>query len=76
MRTISIKIPESLNSTLKEIARRQGISRSEVIRKSLETPTRHHGKQTVGDQARDLAGCLAGPRDLSTSAKHMKGYGK
>jgi len=74
LRVVTVKLPDDLDRAVKLLARRQGSSRSAVIRQALEA---FAGARTwsVGALAADLAGTLAGPSDLSTSAKHMTGYG-
>ena len=75
MRTISIKVPEALDRALTELAERRNASRSAILREALESFTRGRGT-SVAAQAGDLAGSLSGPRDLSTSDKHLSGYGQ
>ena len=75
MKTISIKVPEELDLKLTGMARERGASRSAVFRAALETFARGE-KESVAARAQDLAGCLSGPNDLSTSTKHMVGYGE
>lgn len=75
MKTISIKVPEELDLKLTRMARERGASRSAVFRAALEAFARGK-KESVTAHAQDLVGCLSGPTDLSTSAKHMVGYGQ
>jgi predicted transcriptional regulator len=75
MRATSVKLPESLDRRLTELSRRRKISRSALLREALEAFGDRRG-QSVSALASDLAGSLVGPRDLSTSPKHMVGYGK
>lgn len=69
-----MKLPDDLDRILDRLARRQGSSRSAVIRQALEAFAAERG-WSVGALAADLAGSLEGPRDLSTSSEHMTGYG-
>ena len=75
MRTISLKLPEELDRRLAALAKRRRTSRSEVIRAALEAfePAK---VTSFTEAAGDLVGCLAGPKDLSTSQLHMSGYGR
>lgn len=75
MRIVTVKIPEDLDRALDLLAERQGVSRSAVIRQALEALTGARS-WSVAALAADLAGTLSGPRDLSTSAKHLTGYGE
>ena len=75
MRVVSIKLPEDLDNELSEIARRRNATRSAVLREALEAFARGP-RRSVTAAAGDLVGSLEGPRDLSTSKKHMAGYGE
>lgn len=75
MRTISLKLPEDLDRVLIELARRRRSTRSALLREAVEVLIRQHAR-TVADLADDLAGSLSGPKNLSSSAKHMSGYGE
>jgi predicted transcriptional regulator len=75
MRVVSLKLPKELDQELTKIARRRNASRSAVLREALESLTRGP-KRSVTAAAGDLVGSLRGPRDLSSSAKHLAGYGE
>ncbi len=75
MRAISIKLPPELDRRLSELARRRKTTRSAIVREAIEA-LESSGKESVASAARDLAGSLRGPVDLSTSDAHMAGYGK
>jgi metal-responsive CopG/Arc/MetJ family transcriptional regulator len=75
MRTVTVKLPEDLDQMLELLAKRQGLTRSEVIRQALRAFTKERA-QSVGDLAADLAGSIEGPTDLSTSSEHMTGHGE
>jgi len=72
MKTLSLKVTEALNERLEDLARETRCSKSMVIRMAIEE-YRRRGRRT--DQksflarARDLAGSVEGPPDLSTSRK-------
>ena len=74
MGTITVKLSEDLDRMLELLAKRQGLTRSEVIRQALRAFTKERAL-TVGDLAADLAGSIEGPSDLSTSSEHTTGYG-
>jgi hypothetical protein len=79
VKTLSLRLPESLFSRLASAARERGESRSALVREAIESLVAGRGSTPEGsslDLARDLAGCVHGPKDLSTSSKHMRGYGQ
>ena len=75
MRTISLKVPADLDEALTELAKRRHSTRSAVLREALELLAKRERK-SVAELSKDLMGCVAGPGDLSTNPKHMKGYGR
>jgi len=79
MKTLSLKLPEILESQLDIFARKSGMSRSEIIRRALleyfsRDEVSHPG--SFLDLAQDLAGSIEGPSDLSTNKDYLEGYGK
>ncbi len=79
MKSLSLKLPDVLDAKLAAVARRRGASKSAVVREALEAYVAHGGKVVPGsalDLARDLAGCLEGPGDLSYNKWHMRGFGR
>ncbi len=75
MRATSLKLPESLDRKLTELAARRRTTRSALFREALEAYTAEPSR-SVTSLASDLAGSLAGPRDLSTAKHLMTDYGK
>lgn len=80
MRTISLKLPEDLLDELTIEAKARRVTKSRVVRDSLEKALR---KQPVAaevscyDLARDLAGTVKGlPKDLADNPKYMDGFGE
>lgn len=79
MKTISLKVSQSLDRRLAERAVATGVSKSELARRALDAYlARDHGAdvESAADRAGDLVGCLAGPRDLSSNTDYLDGYGK
>lgn len=80
MRTISFKLPEDLLADLDPEATSRRVTKSVVIRESLEKALRRRPRQSTGscyDLARDLAGKLKGlPRDLATNPRYVDGKTK
>ena len=76
---LSVKLPASLGAKLAATAARRRVSKSVVVRRALETAlTRERGPRarTFGSVAGDLIGCVSGPSDLSTTPRHLRGYGR
>ena len=80
MTTISLKLPRALAVKLAAAARRQGTSKSALIREALESYfAQGDGAHFVScyDLAADLAGSVdSGVGDLSYNKKRMEGYGR
>ncbi len=79
MKTLSLKLPESLLSKLNSTAKERGESRSTLIREAIETyitGASYVQKGSCLDLAGDLVGCVEGPVNLSFNKKHMLGYGQ
>jgi predicted DNA-binding protein len=80
MQTFSLKLPDDLLVHLDGEAKARGVTKSRLVRESLEAALR---KPTPGsavscyDLASDLAGTVKGlPKDLAENPKHMKGFGE
>ena len=79
MTNLSLKLPEAVAARLAAVARKRNQSKSAVVRAILDeclTETESAAQGSCLEVAADLAGCVAGPRDLSTHERHMRGYGK
>jgi len=79
MVTVTVKLPLALASQLSTQAREKRVSKSALIRASLEK-TLANGKSrrrpTFGERVGHLAGSVKGlPKDLSTNKKYMEGFG-
>ncbi len=76
MRTISLKIPAAVDDDLQRRATDQGTSKSALIRTAVQRYLERDADDTsVLQRASDLAGCFAGPADLSVDPSHLDGYG-
>jgi len=78
VRTITVKLPDTLASRLRAAVQRRSRTQSEVVREALE---RHlAGEATFAgsclDLARDLTGSVSGPPDLSSGRRRLRGYGR
>lgn len=79
MKTLSLKLPEALHARLADLARRRGVSKSQVVRDALEAILengRRGRRPTALDLASDLCGCVEGRGDLSYNRKHMEDFGR
>ena len=76
MTTISLKLPEPLLREIEQEAATRGVSKSAVIRDSLELTLRQgrKAKKKVSclDLVRDLVGSFDGPPDASTNPRYLK----
>jgi Ribbon-helix-helix protein, copG family len=77
VRTVTIKLPDSLALRLKQAVARRRATQSEVIREALEA---HLAAPSVGSYLElvgDLAGSLRGAApDLSSSKRRLRGFGR
>ena len=67
-RTLTVRIDDDLDRSIKETARKRGISMGKVVRDQLAAGREKRGERSF----MRLAGALSGPRDLST----RKGFSK
>ena len=75
MKTITVKIPESLERELENLARKRHVSRSAVLREALNGLAGQR-KRSAADLAGELVGALRGAPNLSSAPKYMRGYGE
>jgi predicted DNA-binding protein len=77
VRTVTIKLPDSLALRLKQTVARRRATQSEVIREALEA---HLAAPSIGSYLElvgDLAGSLrGGAPDLSSNKRRLKGFGR
>lgn len=79
MKTMSMKLPDSLFQRLIKAARLRSQSKSALVREAIETYLANGEPASSGsclDLASDLIGNLDGPADLSTNPDHLKGFGQ
>jgi len=80
MKTISLKLPDDLLADLESEAKARRLTKSVLVRESLEAALRRrprHGDGTCYDLSRDLAGSVRGlPPDLAHNPKYMDGFGE
>jgi Ribbon-helix-helix protein, copG family len=77
MKTISIKLPDPVFHDLVQRAKANSATQSEIIRSALAAYL-HSDTQpstaSCADRASRWIGMMQGPADLSTNAKHLKGF--
>jgi hypothetical protein len=81
MTTLTVKIPEALGRSIASAARRERVTKSELVRRAMAKYVAQNGEDHKFQSAMDLAGDLigsvrGGPVDLATNAKYMDDYGK
>jgi hypothetical protein len=81
MTTLTVKIPEALERGIAMAARRERVTKSELVRRAMAKYVAQIGEGHKFQSALDLAGGLigsvrGGPVDLATNAKYMDDYGK
>lgn len=81
MGTLSLKVEDKLDREITRVSRRQGISKSELMRRAVHQYLGQQKGEKPFVSALELAGDLVGsikglPSDLSTNPKYMDDYGK
>lgn len=80
MKTMSIKLPDELDSRLRSFLRERSLSRSDVVREAIDIYLNQQRNElargSFSDLAQDLIGSVHGPSDLATNKEYMKGYGE
>ena len=81
MKTMSLKLPEDINTRLTGRARALCKTKSELTREALTRMLEDDSTDGVSgasclDMVRDLVGVASGPRDLASNKKHLRGYGR
>ncbi len=79
MKTISLKIPESLEQQLQLLALESDVSKSEILRRALElflATDKVPDSASITALAGNLVGCFRGPTDLSTNADYFDEFGQ
>lgn len=78
MKTLTLKLPETLDTRLNTYARKKGLRKSEIVRLAL---TEYIAREDAGisgsfcDLSQDIVGSIEGPADLSSNKKYLKSYG-
>ena len=77
MKTLSVKLPQPLANWVTSRSKKFGRTESEWVREVLERE-RNGGRRTrtCCELLAKLDGFFDGPKDLSTSPKHLERFGK
>ena len=77
MKTLTVKIDESLHRWLDREAKRLGRTKSEIARQALLEQRNGEKRLSLHDRMKDVCGIIkGGPRDLATNPKYMEGFGE
>ena len=76
MKTITVKLPETLAASLSRRARQLGRPQSDLVRDALRRALDGKSGGSCHDLFSDVCGVIDGPRDLSTNPKHLSGFGE
>ena len=79
MKTLTVKLPDSLDEDLEKLACRRRVTKSAVIREALAryvVKSSPPAQRSFTALAGDLMGCVEGPEDLATNKDHLAGYGR
>ena len=79
MNTVSLKLPNHLDNALARHANRQGLKKSQFMRKVLENYIARREKAKPSlllDRISSQVGSISGPGDLSYNSDSMEGYGE
>lgn len=80
MKTLSLKIPETLDQRIALEAARRKIGKSTLVREAIErhlaAPSASREPRSFLDLAGDLIGKRKGLGDLSTNPKYLKNFGR
>jgi Arc/MetJ-type ribon-helix-helix transcriptional regulator len=81
MKSLTVRLPESLVAQLEAESRHRNVSKSDVVRERLEAGARAAGSASAFEAIADLVGSVddALPADLSARKKHYlkaSGYGR
>lgn len=76
MKTITVKLPESLAHWLTQRAKELGRPQSELVRQALEDSRKGLTNGSCHDFMADVCGIVRGPKDLSTNPKYLEDFGK
>ena len=74
MKTLTVKLPESLVVWLARRSKALGCPQSDLIRDALERFRDEDSATNCHNLMADVCGGMSGPRDLSTNPKFLDGF--
>ena len=80
MNTLTLKIPDGTKTQIDTYAEHKGTSKSHVVREALaayfvDNIDNQANKGSFFDLAKDVAGTIQGPVDLSSNKQYLAEYG-
>jgi predicted transcriptional regulator len=79
VKTLTFKLDDALCAQVVALAKRRRMTQSAVVRDAIKAALEKRKGAPVGSAlalAKDLAGCVTGPADLSTKKAHLGGFGR
>ena len=77
MRTITFKAGNHLDDWLAKESKSLRVTKSQIVRETLETRMKQAGGKSCYDLTKDICGSLrSGVSDLSTNKKYLKNFGR
>ena len=76
MKTISVKLPDSLATWLSRRASELGRPQSDLVREALQRSREGTSGASCHDLFADVCGVIEGPKDLSTNPRYLNGLGE
>jgi hypothetical protein len=76
MKTLTLRIQDSLDLWLSREANRLGRTKSAIVREALVRANKGRKKVSLHDRMKGVCGIVKGPRDLSTNPKYLEGFGE
>ncbi len=78
MSTLTLKVPDVLNTQLNSYAKQKNLSKSEIVRIALSEYFSRDNiafEGSILDLSKDLAGSIEAPSDISINKDYLEGYG-
>lgn len=75
LKTMTIKVPATLSAKVARLAKKQGASRSEIVRDAIQTYAGDE-RASFSEAAAGFCGVARGPGDLSSNPRYLADLGK
>ena len=79
MKTLTLRVNDSLYAKVASLAKRRKTTQSEVVREAIQACVESKNEMknnSAFDLARDLVGSVRGSRDLSVNKEYFEGFGR